>query len=409
MCNEQEFLDASIKTAYNICKDALWSNGRCNWITAQVEETNQTSSIYFKSLDSDFYSGTSGIAFFLTALYDANPDRLLKKTAFASLEQSVSQLHKIEGCGKIGFYTGLTGIIYTALYMYKVFEDERYKKIALGQLDRLYDIDLKNGGIDIINGCAGAIPVLIQIQQQYPSAKIISFIEKIADHLIFAAKKNGPGLSWNTIETGGQNLTGYAHGAAGIASAFLELYNYSKDKKYLDIAVNAFSYENYFYDAKQQNWPDFRHFLHVPQQGSYPCSCGWCHGAPGIGLSRLRAFELNPKEEFKKDALNAIETTLRNNIIELVPNFSLCHGLFGNAELLILGSQVLGDGKLLEAAKKIAAFGIEHYLCEQTPFPNGLNNSYYNPTFMLGEAGIGYYYLRLFDSIKYPSVLSLSS
>ncbi|TMD47462.1 MAG: hypothetical protein E6I93_14365 [Chloroflexi bacterium] len=88
-------------------------------------------------------------------------------------------------------------------------------------------------------------------------------------------------------------------------------------------------------------------------------------------------------------------------------NYSLCHGLAGNAEALFEGSQVLGqecaDGSAL--AFKVANAGIEMYARHSRHWPCGAGGGE-TPSLMLGLAGIGYFYLRLYNATV-PSILIL--
>jgi lantibiotic modifying enzyme len=71
----------------------------------------------------------------------------------------------------------------------------------------------------------------------------------------------------------------------------------------------------------------------------------WCHGAPGIALSRLRAYEILKDNAYEAEALVAVETTrhaVESRRLSANANYSLCHGLAGNAEVLRFGSGVLG-------------------------------------------------------------------
>jgi hypothetical protein len=56
---------------------------------------------------------------------------------------------------------------------------------------------------------------------------------------------------------------------------------------------------------------------------------GWCHGAPGIGLSRLRAFELTGDEQYQREARLALRATSRALRDSTLTGFSLCHGILG--------------------------------------------------------------------------------
>jgi lantibiotic biosynthesis protein len=187
----------------------------------------------------------------------------------------------------------------------------------------------------------------------------------------------------------------------------MELYEVTGENNFKWAAEEGVAYERSHFNERQQNWPDFRQFDHVSPPSEDICSCAWCHGAPGIGLSRLRAFEITGDQEYRKEALIALNTTRVSNHLTSLSNFSLCHGLCGNSDLLIEASRVLSDDELLAEAEKIGVIGIENYLDKSIPFPNGLNNNFENPELMTGLAGIGYFYLRLFDAKKTPSVLNL--
>ncbi len=86
-------------------------------------------------------------------------------------------------------------------------------------------------------------------------------------------------------------------------------------------------------------------------------------------------------------------------------NFSLCHGNFGNAELLIQASDEFADDGYLKPVMELAEGAREKYLVGRNPWPCGVLNGGEAPNLMLGLAGIGYFYLRLYDRKKVPSVL----
>jgi hypothetical protein len=87
-------------------------------------------------------------------------------------------------------------------------------------------------------------------------------------------------------------------------------------------------------------------------------------------------------------------------------NWSLCHGLAGNAEVLLIGREVLGnewDG-IAALAREVAHGGIERYAKRGNPWLCGVSGD--TPNLMLGLAGIGYFYLRLAIP-AIPSILLL--
>src|SRR5262249_25170878 len=144
-----------------------------------------------------------------------------------------------------------------------------------------------------------------------------------------------------------RRLTGLLHGAAGAAFALLELFAATGEDRYRLVAEQAFAYERFWFDAGAHNWPDFRK---TPLKGrdSRPPVYGmsWCHGAPGIAWSRLRAYALLKDASYREEATTALATTqstLERLIDSYEGNFSLCHGLAGNAEVFLYGEEVLQE------------------------------------------------------------------
>ena len=85
--------------------------------------------------------------------------------------------------------------------------------------------------------------------------------------------------------------------------------------------------------------------------------------------------------------------------------YSLCHGLGGNAELFIAAADTLGDGRYRDVAEAVGDRGIQAVHLNRNPWPCGVVDGGETPNLMLGTAGIGYFYLRLYDSAAVPSVL----
>ena len=89
-------------------------------------------------------------------------------------------------------------------------------------------------------------------------------------------------------------------------------------------------------------------------------------------------------------------------------NFSLCHGLAGICELLISATSILKDDSYKTIATDIGIYGIDKYAKSGLPWPCGIQTGG-TADLMLGMAGIGYFYLRLLESQKIPSILIIPS
>ena len=95
---------------------------------------------------------------------------------------------------------------------------------------------------------------------------------------------------------------------------------------------------------------------------------------------------------------------MRFELAEQLGNYSLCHGLTGNVEVLQRGAAVLGSGVVDDESLQddVAMTGVVRYADAGAPWPCG-NHNEETPNLMLGLSGIGLFYLRMFD----PAVRSI--
>jgi lantibiotic modifying enzyme len=112
--------------------------------------------------------------------------------------------------------------------------------------------------------------------------------------------------------------------------------------------------------------------------------------------------------EFKREAEAAMRTTTRtldHSAYGMQADFSLCHGRAGNADLLIQASLMMGDKAARAVAEVVGRQGIEYCNHNNLPWPCGVPGGGETPNLMLGLAGLGYFYLRLYDPATVPSAL----
>src|SRR5262249_49362908 len=126
--------------------------------------------------------------------------------------------------------------------------------------------------LDIIGGAAGACLGLLAFHQVCPDETVRQQALACGDHLLSYRSTSATGhRAWANRH--GQFLTGFAHGAAGIAYALLRLYEATREARFLEVAEEGIAYEDSVYSSQAGNWPDFRH-----AQPAF--KLGWCHGAP---------------------------------------------------------------------------------------------------------------------------------
>jgi type 2 lantibiotic biosynthesis protein LanM len=394
-----------------LCRDALWAGSRCNWLGASMEFVGNTWAVVHRAFGPELYNGTAGIALFLARLFEATNEKPYRTTAEGGIRQALTRLEDINLTARAGFYTGLIGIAYTSLQLGETFGKQEFIDKGLQLAETLVKDNPDRQALDVLAGSAGCIPALLNIHQRYQKDYLIDLAIRHGEHLLETARKSENGWSWNTLEDFSEHdLTGFSHGAAGIAWALLELFQVTQQEKFCTGAEQGFLYERYWFSPQHGNWPDFRSFSTstAGSEGTPTYMVAWCHGAPGIGLSRLRAYQLLGKEAYRHEAEAALQTTvqaLQQAVLTNQGNYSLCHGNAGNAELLIYASRVLDNTDYKAIADQVGKHGIEQYQKNTIPWPCGVIGGGETPNLMLGLAGIGYFYLRLYDPMKYPPVV----
>jgi lantibiotic biosynthesis protein len=401
------YLDAALRRGGEVAAAAIWSGERCSWVGGMPEEGRGTGiAMTYASFGPELYGGTAGVGLVLAELFDAGgaEDPELRRAALGALGHALARAAEIDGPARLGAYGGQPGIALCAARAGKVL-DEPALTARAGEL--VAGLDLESGPLenDLISGRAGGVLALLSLRELGVEEATPARAVRLGEGLLAAADRGPAGWSWPSPSAPGErNLTGLSHGAAGIGVALLELHRASGRADFREAAEAAFAYERSLFDARARNWPDLREIATrgLPADAAPPCATLWCHGAPGIALSRLRARELGAGGACEEEARVALETTAAALRQELaVGNYSLCHGLAGNAEVVAEGASLLADGP--DLVGEVAGAGIDRHLDGDAPWPLGVHAGH-TDSLMVGLAGTSYFYLRLHDPRR-PSVL----
>lgn len=409
-----DYLQVAHAIGREICREAFWHEGWCNWLGVQPREPSAPAhhGMTYASLGPELYGGSSGVGLFLAELAAATGDEEARRTALGAMRQALGRAETIQPPVQLGLYTGRPGLALVAMRVGRLLAAENVVAGARALLAGLSaDFDQPHEH-DLLSGSAGAILTLLALRRLLDDEALLTPAISLGDQLLAAAEPDGDGCSWpSSVLPNTPHLLGLAHGAAGIAPALLELSQVTGDLRYRATAERAFAYERRWFNPKEGNWPDFREVSWRAERpgGPFPFPAFWCHGAPGIALSRLHAWQLTGADRYRDEAVAALDTTERAvhaALYDGTVNYSLCHGLCGNAEILMLGYQVLGSGfdRYAQAANEVAASGIEQYAPEGRAWPLGTHGGW-TPNLMLGLAGIGRFYLGLTAPDRMPSVM----
>jgi hypothetical protein len=423
------FLEVAARIAARVAAAAEWQEGgrSCTWtIMAPDRDRPELRVANPATASGTLYEGTSGIGLFLAQVWSATGgrDEALARAAAGALRFALDEAKELPA-GSYGFHGGRVGISYAAAAAGRMLGDAALVSAATEVLEPAVGHETEDRGLDVIGGAGGAIQALVALSAWLPDAELpLDIARRLGEHLIAAGDHEPGGWAWGTMRGSAQrHLCGYAHGSAGVGHALLELYLATGDSRFRYGMEQAFLYEDQFFNPEPSNWPDLRHnelgeYLYAnrtdelrqrliagetlaPQPPRYMSA--WCHGAPGIGLSRLRAWQTLGEQAYLDDSRAALKATVES-LADARMNYSLCHGRGGNAETLIVASQVLGEDEWVQRAREVAVEGWEQYEAQGKPWPCGTMQGASDPGLLLGEAGIGWYFLRLARP-ETPSVL----
>jgi lantibiotic modifying enzyme len=407
------FLEAAARLADRLCRDAVWDADQCNWLGWAMTPVGHTWALAYRAQPPNLYDGTSGIALFLARVYAQTADPVVRATALGAITCSQRRADALAGPLRSAFYSGQLGMAYACAEVGRAVGAEPVLARGVKMLDDLREVGPADGGLDICSGSAGAIQALLHLAREVERPGLVDLAVRHGDHLLATARKTDDGWSWETMPGAHRDLLGYAHGTAGIAAGLLELWAATREARFRDAALAAVRYERRHFDKGSGNWPDYRTVDTTKAPPAPAFTLAWCHGAPGVGLSRTRAHALLPEDPtFAEEVQAALQTTVTHFAATWATgpgNFSLCHGAGGNAELFIAAAEVFARPDLLAIAQTVGRNGIARHHANPRPWPCGVADGRETPNLMLGLAGVGYFYLRLYDPQAVPSVLLLTT
>jgi type 2 lantibiotic biosynthesis protein LanM len=403
------FLETAEHIGRRLCRDAVWAEGRCNWLGWTLEPRGGQWMTAYRAMGSNLYDGTSGIGLFLARLASATGDPIIRDTARAALAQALTAVDGLAATGEYGFYSALSGNAWAFREGGRLLEDAALAARGEAALLLAAGLAPNRQRLDVMNGSAGLIPVLLEAAEATGREELTETAVRHGEHLLALAERGDDGWSWETLGMPNErHLLGFAHGASGIACALAALGRAAGRADFVAGAREAVRYERSHFRPAEGNWPDLRSFARPPQEAEPPCVVAWCHGASGIGMARLRLHDLLPEEPaLLEEALIAVRTTTAalTAAPHRITNFSLCHGDSGNADLLITAAGLLSRPELRGEAESLAIRAIGQFEEQGLPWPCGVSGAGETPNLFLGLAGIGYFLLRLYDWEANPTVL----
>lgn len=254
---------------------------------------------------------------------------------------------------------------------------------------------------DVTHGAAGQGMAAIMCAQSLGTSSPLAMAHRCAQYLVETQASDG---SWITpdgvVGMSGETLTGFAHGVSGIVFFLLEhaaRFNDQRSGSSAEHGLRWLADQSIPVDDAQvptQIHPDTQGLCWRYSDRQEAVWSWWCHGAPGIALTFLRAYRRTKDPAMAlmaRRALASVDPGLR------APNLTTCHGLSGLGEIFLEAAEALEDPSYRERAA-ILATTILHlgHSCEDGALV-WLSEDPAAPTadLMVGMGGITHFLTRL--------------
>ncbi|MDF2514782.1 MAG: hypothetical protein K0R59_78 [Sphingobacterium sp.] len=383
------------------------------WLSPHYTDAEQ----YGFQVTTDLFQGNSGIALFFLGRYAYSRSEADLRIAERTMDVVWDHLER-HPPQAFGLFTGVSGIIYTYIRLHELGSKGPYLRRAY-ELCFTYQDQLVQRTIkaDLLSGYSGTLFVLTLLYHHMQERVLLDMIQQLIDRLVAEARPSEKGLKWdyNKSKSAYDSLTGFSHGASGIAYTLLQVAAYFDNKALVYLAEEALAYEMQYFDTDFENWLDLRlgsHRLqtdnihhwelknfrpHIRELNS------WAHGAAGGGLARLAAWRATGKAAYLDQCRGIARKCSKAILHSDRPDYTLCSGYTGLLPFMLAYPHTAQDysGELLlhvidKAQQQYEAIGSYNSYISAGPDDYGL---------LSGITGIGYSILQLLDS-GMPSVLS---
>ncbi|WP_430390246.1 type 2 lanthipeptide synthetase LanM [Dyella sp. 20L07] len=379
------------------------SFGGASSITHFQLEARNNSHLCLYPLGPFMYDGLSGLALFFAELALLSGVQRYRRASEALLSTARRTIDTTLGKNDpIGAFSGLGGWIYTLGRLGVSWKSTELIDEACSWIPRVRDRIAQDKDYDIIAGSAGLILVALELESIAPGNGAAELAHACATHLVSCAHRSSAGVNWPIEAQEGLAFTGFGHGSGGIAAALARYAEFSGEQSFARVACDAMNAERSSYDASSGVWRDVREATRIADGGPAQ-SYAWCHGAPGIGLGRLLMPLSMRDTAWHADVESCLSVTRQHGFDH---RCCLCHGHWGNLELLMLHAEqfpIQGGNRAADEWHQLSA----QFLAQ---IPQMLKQEAWigpDTGLMTGLAGVGYGLLRAAAPDSVPSVLSL--
>ncbi|XP_021287944.1 lanC-like protein GCR2 isoform X1 [Herrania umbratica] len=244
--------------------------------------------------------------------------------------------------GRVTFICGRAGICALGAVIAKHSGDARLQDHYLTKFKEIrFPSDLPN---ELLYGRAGFLWACSFLNKHIGKETLSTIrMRAVVDEIIKSGRRlAGKGTCPLMYEWHGKKYWGAAHGLAGIMHVLMDME--LKPDEVEDVKGTL----RYMIKSRYPT-------------GNYPSSEGsesdrlvhWCHGAPGVTLTLVKAAEVFGDKEFLQAAVDAGEVVWKRGLLKRV---GICHGISGNAYVFLSLYRLTGKVEYLYRAKAFASF-----------------------------------------------------
>jgi type 2 lantibiotic biosynthesis protein LanM len=382
---KQTFLQEADEVAAELSRLAIRRGPGAAWIG--LDWLGDSEVFQLVCLGPDLYNGTAGIALFLAAhaaVSRRESSGELARAALAHLRKNLRGRNAARFARALGTggATGLGSIVYAFAVIARLLNDDALLADAHSAAGLFSDeLIAADKQLDVIGGSAGGILGLLRLYRDTQSAETLACAIKCGEHLLSEPRTGSEGRrSWPVQ---GKTLNGMSHGAAGFAYALASLAAASGREDFASAAAECIAFEDASYDTVRHNWPDLR-----SDEPHWPCQ--WCHGAIGIGLSRLGLRKRGVSITAASDIDKTIAAVQHNRP---TPLDTLCCGTLGGVEFLCEAGTALNRDDLRAAASH-RLFAVIEGARTAGDYRWNSGQRQFNLGLFRGLSGVGYTLLR---------------
>ena len=333
------------------------------WIQASADYTDQgkvwrADPRDAKSANETLYSGNPGIVLFFIEAYRSTGNQDLLKEARDGADHLLSVfLHEKES----GLYEGIAGIGFALTETFKATGNEKYRQGAW-QCAAMLAVRARKAGkgiewndtTDVISGGTGIGLFLLYAARELKEPSLRDLAIQDARRLIELGRPDKNGLKWAMTPTFERLMPNFSHGTAGIAYFLATIYQETKNREFLDAAIDGARYLL----AVAKTDGDVCLIFHNEPDGKGLYYLGWCHGPVGTARLFYRLFQVTGDRGWMVWVERAAQGILQSGIPERqTPGFwnnvSQCCGSAGVAEFFLSLYQITRGRAYLDFAKRV--------------------------------------------------------